>query len=152
MTCASGSVLSHAKLYSSNPNLKYDFKCQQVYIPSGAVPTVNITASTILAGSNSLDLASHQVACPAGAALRQFQLRWSWATRAIWYQFECLQVKNLPVGGACTPLTTTYAVSGGNLELYRHALDCAPSGKLLTDFVLEKEAASTKVRYSYTCC
>lgn len=156
--CANSSAISYAKLSASSSSIRYELKCQKVYTPPGSLPTVLSTASTTINANNNnntLSLTSHKLNCPAGAAMRQFQLRWSWELSSIWYAYECLVVDSLPTGGACVAKTTAYAASGGNTLLASHTLDCTPSGKLLTAFGLEREASpstSTRIRYTYTCC
>ena len=153
------SVLNYAKSRSSNPDFWYEFKCQQVYSPPGSMPTLlNTTRANITTPpypsypTNSLlYLTAHSLSCPAGAALRRFQLQWSWQSNEIWYRYECLDMYNLPTGSACTTTTTSYDISTGNLELYRYTMSCA-AGKMLTGFYAQKRSADSYIAYTYTCC
>ena len=87
--------------------------------------------------------------CNRTSFLKRFRLKQERSN--IKYQFTCCNLQNLICN--MTSKTTSWDTYAKALPIFldRHSPDCGESG-FLQDFILQRDAAVSKIRYAYTCC
>jgi hypothetical protein len=145
-------VMTEWKLSRAGTNDKMQVLYQCCDVPTGLDSCEDMeTPLNDDGGGNSVYFDRHNVKCPANKVMTQWYLSRAGTHNKIQFKYQCCSVKP-PEAGCFAQSTQFNQVGDGNVVyLDRHDAVC-PSGTMMSQWRLGRNAGHTQIDINYNCC